>query len=128
MGKTIQLISLILARPFPPLPPALRRDARGGRADGALSLGLPRVGRTLVVTPLAALLQWKGELEKFVKPGHVSILVYHGAYRKDLGSELENYDVVLTTYQTIEQEYRRETNKHKVMCKVSKRPPSVLSR
>lgn len=116
MGKTIQLISLILARPFPPLPPALRPDDK----HSPRHRHLPRVGRTLVVTPLAALLQWKGELEKFVKPGHLSILVYHGAYRKDLGTELEKYDVVLTTYQTIEQEYRRETNKHKVMCKVRK--------
>ncbi|EPR62257.1 SWI2/SNF2-containing protein RAD16 [Toxoplasma gondii GT1] len=112
MGKTIQIISLILARPFPPLPRALRpEDSSRERSS------LPRVGQTLVVTPLAALLQWKGELEKFVRPGRLSVLVYHGPFRQALKSELEKHDVVLTTYSTLEQDFRRETNKHKVLCK-----------
>ncbi|PFH35129.1 SWI2/SNF2-containing protein RAD16 [Besnoitia besnoiti] len=112
MGKTIQIIALILARPFPPLPPELRAasPSRERRA-------LPRVGRTLVVTPLAALLQWKDELEKFVRPGRLSVLVYHGPFRRGLKSELDKYDVVLTTYSTLEQDFRRETNKRKVLCK-----------
>ncbi|KEP67580.1 UNVERIFIED_CONTAM: SWI2/SNF2-containing protein RAD16 [Hammondia hammondi] len=112
MGKTIQIISLILARPFPPLPRALRPEDTSRERSS-----LPRVGQTLVVTPLAALLQWKGELEKFVRPGRLSILVYHGPFRHALKSELEKHDVVLTTYSTLEQDFRRETNKHKVLCK-----------
>ncbi|OEH79709.1 snf2 rad54 helicase family protein [Cyclospora cayetanensis] len=105
MGKTIQIISLLLSRPFPPLPPSVSPLVR------------KVVCSTLVVTPLAALLQWKSELDRFVLPGRLSVLIYHGAHRRSLHSVLHQYDVVLTTYQTVEQDFRQQANKQKVPCK-----------
>ncbi|CDJ43314.1 hypothetical protein, conserved [Eimeria tenella] len=106
MGKTIQIISLLLCRPFPPLPQSVPSLVRSS------------VCSTLIVTPLAALLQWKSELDRFVVPGRLSVLIYHGSQRRALHSALHQYDVVLTTYQTVEQDFRKQTNKHKVPCEV----------
>ncbi|CDJ29852.1 SNF2/RAD54 helicase family protein, putative [Eimeria mitis] len=105
MGKTIQIISLLLSRPLPALP------------ESVPSLVRACVCSTLIVTPLAALLQWKSELDRFVAPGRLSVLIYHGSQRRALHSALHQYDVVLTTYQTIEQDFRKQINKHKVACK-----------
>ncbi|CDJ48679.1 SNF2/RAD54 helicase family protein, putative [Eimeria brunetti] len=105
MGKTIQIISLLLSRPLPTLP------------ETVPSLVRACVCSTLIVTPLAALLQWKSELDRFVAPGSLSVLIYHGSQRRALHSALHQYDVVLTTYQTIEQDFRKQVNKHKVSCK-----------
>lgn len=104
MGKTIQIISLLLTRRLSPLPAS---------APAALR---PFVCRTLIVTPLAALLQWKSELDRFVAPGMLSVLIYHGCQRGALLEVLHEYDVVLTTYQTIEQDFRKQTNKQKDIC------------
>merc|ERR1719238_429274 len=91
MGKTLQMIALLLARPLD--------------------------GPCLVVVPLAALLQWQAELAKFTKPGSLDVLIYHGADRKTNARAFRNYDVVLTSYQTLEHDYRRQINKNKVQCK-----------
>eukprot|EP00917_Polyrhabdina_sp_WS-2016_P029730 GHVP01063374.1.p1 GENE.GHVP01063374.1~~GHVP01063374.1.p1 ORF type:complete len:722 (-),score=154.40 GHVP01063374.1:1743-3908(-) len=95
MGKTIQTIALILKQ----------------KSSGSFS------GPTLVVTPVAALLQWKSEIEKFAKDS-ITVLIYHGSLRSSLNCEiLESHDVVLTTYASLEHDYRREVNKIKVFCR-----------
>lgn len=59
-----------------------------------------KVLRTLVVLPAALLLQWKSEIETKVSRT-VSIFVLHGKTKSTTSSELENYDFVLTTYDTV---------------------------
>jgi SNF2-related domain/Poly(ADP-ribose) polymerase and DNA-Ligase Zn-finger region len=78
---------------------------------------------TLVVCPVIALNQWKTEIEKFTvqdedddddKPGGggnikaLTVAIYHGPNRaKDLPPEkMRLYDVILTTYQVLEQGMR----------------------
>ena len=73
---------------------------------------------TLVVCPVIALLQWKSEIEKFAEEGHLKVGIYHGPKR---GTEmpaalLRKYDVVLTTYQCLEQDFRKMINPNKVAC------------
>lgn len=91
MGKTIQAISLLLARP-------LR-------------------GPCLVVCPMAAVNQWVSEIKRFTAQGSLRTLVYHGASKANMTSQFKKVDVVITTYQTLETEYRRETNKMRLPCK-----------
>eukprot|EP00930_Biecheleria_cincta_P105906 TRINITY_DN98_c1_g1_i1.p1 TRINITY_DN98_c1_g1~~TRINITY_DN98_c1_g1_i1.p1 ORF type:complete len:1206 (-),score=311.60 TRINITY_DN98_c1_g1_i1:59-3676(-) len=91
MGKTIQAISLLLARPIK--------------------------GPCLIVVPMAAVQQWVKEIEKFTKKGTIKTLVYHGANKAGLVAQFKKVDVVMTTYQTLESDYRRETNKSKLPCK-----------
>jgi DNA repair protein RAD16 len=73
---------------------------------------------TLVICPLVALSQWKAEIEKFTKPSTLSVCVYHGT---DRASEtplemLQKYDVVLTTFQVLEQDFRKMVSPNKVAC------------
>ena len=89
MGKTLQCIATILKR----------KDV---------------VRPTLVVAPVAAVLQWFTEIQKF--SGEVlKVHVYH-SNSKLPAERLREFDVVLTTYQTLENEYRREANKKKLSC------------
>jgi len=79
--------------------------------------GPARAG-TLVICPVIALSQWKSEIEKFTAPGTLSVAVYHGA---DRASELppdvlQKYDVILTTYQVLEQDFRKMVSPNKVAC------------
>ena len=106
MGKTIQAIALLLA--------ARQRDLNelGDRRPEEA-----RRAPTLVVTPTSAMGQWADEIEAFTN-GSLSVLLYYGADRKALtGEDLRGYDVVLTTYQVMEQEYRKVLQKAKVQCK-----------
>ena len=73
---------------------------------------------TLVVCPLVALSQWKSEIEKFTEPGCLSIGIYHGPNREsEMNAEMiRKYDVVLTTYQVLEQDFRKMVSPNKVTC------------
>lgn len=73
-------------------------------------------GGTLIVSPLAALLQWYNEIKTKTKEDALSVLLYYGPMRKSLREVLHEYDVVLTTYAIVESEFRRVKNKFKVAC------------
>ncbi len=77
---------------------------------------LSKRGGTLVICPMIAMLQWRTELEKFVKPGTLRITLHHGSKRTTLASDLTKYDVVITTYPIVEAEYRKIANLDKVIC------------
>merc|ERR1719197_66608 len=87
MGKTVQVISLLLQRMMP----------------------------TLVVCPVAAVHQWHSEIVKFTKKDALSCTIFHGTSTQK-EAELRQFDVVITTYQTLEVRYRMQVNKSKVRC------------
>ncbi|EGD73108.1 nucleotide excision repair protein [Salpingoeca rosetta] len=86
MGKTIQTIALLLSRP---------------------SQAEPRKP-TLVIAPTVALFQWRTEVEAKSKPGSLKVLVYYGSGRNRDADHITSFDVVLTTYATVESEWRRQ--------------------
>ena len=73
---------------------------------------------TLVCCPVIAITQWKAELEKFTEPGTLTIAIYHGPNRaKEFPlQKLIKYDIVLTTYQVLEQDFRKMVSPNKVTC------------
>ena len=73
---------------------------------------------TLVVCPVIALNQWKEEIEKFTENDALTICTYHGPNRaSEFPPELlSKYDIVLTTYQVLEQDFRRMVSPNKVKC------------
>ena len=106
MGKTIQIISLIVEQ---------------------------KVSPTLVVCPTAAVLQWRSEILRCTE--NVEVRVYHGQNRNNMLDDLpkmfgvSNDDdedneetqegkiiIVLTTYQTMEYDYRQIAKLNKVSC------------
>jgi len=68
MGKTIQMISLLLSEPGKP---------------------------NLIVAPTVAIVQWRNEIQEHAPS--LKVLIYHGPYRTESMSELMDHDVVLTT-------------------------------
>ncbi|CCW68730.1 unnamed protein product [Phytomonas sp. Hart1] len=58
--------------------------------------------RTLVVVPASLMLQWQTEIESKVDPSRgIKVYLYHGDNKWITSTELETYDFVITTYDTL---------------------------
>ncbi|KAI0034397.1 SNF2 family N-terminal domain-containing protein [Vararia minispora EC-137] len=79
MGKTIQMISLMVSEPGKP---------------------------NLVVAPTVAIMQWRNEIEAHTDD--MKVLVWHGSARETDVKALKKYDVVLTTYAVLESCFRKQ--------------------
>ncbi|CAD2106138.1 DNA repair protein rhp16, putative [Plasmodium vinckei lentum] len=73
-------------------------------------------GQTLIIAPIAAVMQWKSEIEKFVEKDFLKVYIYHGSNKKISSKELLEYDVVITSYAMVEINFRKIINKHKIAC------------
>lgn len=82
LGKTVQTIALMLA-----VKSAVEKDAK---ADGKKKF------KALIVAPTSVVTNWERELDKF-SPS-LKHMVWHGAERKERTDELEDADVVITSY------------------------------
>ncbi|GAB5359274.1 hypothetical protein AAMO2058_000530200 [Amorphochlora amoebiformis] len=107
MGKTVQILSLILSDPTP-----ISEDM-----EFADRLG---VGGTLVVCPLAAFPHWEREVEKHVYKDRIRVLTLHSAYRtKKQWTQTTNdfmtkakeggHQLILTTYTMLNNVLRKTT-------------------
>ena len=94
------------------VPKSLIPKARGKQPGGGARAG------TLVICPVIALSQWKTEIEKFTEDGTLSVGIYHGPKRASEAPRelMRKYDIVLTTYQVLEQDFRKMTSPNKVKC------------
>ena len=111
MGKTIQAISLVLAR----------REIRRTIDDDSSVLpssskGLPGIKATLVICPVVAVKQWESEIKRFTSEGCAKVLIYHGANRAKHSKEIRKCDFVLTTYSVVEAEFRKYMMPPKTKC------------
>ena len=81
------------------------------------AIGGTRAG-TLVICPVIAISQGKAEIEKFTQDGSLTVGTYHGPNRTgEMPREiLCKYDVVLTTYQVLEADFRKMMSPNKVKC------------
>lgn len=91
LGKTIQVISLVVADPH-----------RGKHP-------------TLILSPLGVMSNWSGQIQAHVKPEKtLRVLTYHGQQKGNLrAADFEQYDVVITTYHTMANEYFSQGAKNK---------------
>ncbi|KAI9845705.1 MAG: DNA repair protein rad16 [Thelocarpon superellum] len=84
MGKTIQAVALIMS-------------------------DYPAKQPTLVVVPPVALMQWQNEIRDYTN-GKLKVLVFHGVQAKKLSiKDLQKYDVLMTSFSTLEVMHRKET-------------------
>lgn len=81
MGKTIQIISLLLS---------------------------DRKKPNLVIAPTVAILQWRNEIEKYTTG--FKVIVWHGANRSSDTNELKKADVVLASYGVLESAFRKQVS------------------
>ncbi|KAJ2213186.1 hypothetical protein EV179_004061 [Coemansia sp. RSA 487] len=67
-------------------------------------------GSTLIICPLSTMTNWEDQINMHVESGRLSVYPYHGPSRHKNPKRLCQYDVVLTTYNVIQSEYRKETH------------------
>ncbi|KAJ2791376.1 hypothetical protein H4R20_006873, partial [Coemansia guatemalensis] len=66
-------------------------------------------GGTLIVCPLSTMGNWEEQVATHVRARSLSVHAYHGHARCKNPKKLCHYDVVLTTFNVLQAEYRRET-------------------
>ncbi|SGZ31931.1 BQ5605_C042g12047 [Microbotryum silenes-dioicae] len=88
LGKTVQMIALMLSNP----PTGKVKNAEGKKCK-----------TTLIVCPLALMQQWKDEIKTKTSVG-LTVLIHHGADKKN-ARQLSHYDVVITSYNTLQKEW-----------------------
>ncbi|KAJ1975954.1 hypothetical protein H4R35_002909 [Dimargaris xerosporica] len=90
LGKTVQIISLLVASKYPQEPGSNKHVYTTPASTGP----------TLIVGPVAVVDQWVAEVKAKTRPGTLTVYKYHGT-TKITASELQRYDVVVTTYPTV---------------------------
>uniref|UniRef100_A0A183VCI2 Helicase ATP-binding domain-containing protein n=2 Tax=Toxocara canis TaxID=6265 RepID=A0A183VCI2_TOXCA len=104
LGKTLSLISLIVHRKNERRQSAdvIETWKKKALSDNRL---IPSTA-TLVIAPASLIFQWQAEIERHVKLGRLSVLVFHGRKQKreDDPKRLARYDVVITTYNVLASE------------------------
>lgn len=65
--------------------------------------------KSIVITPTALIYNWKNELEKFAQTLKVGLLHAAKSEREKILDNIDNYDVILTTYTT----YKNDIDKYK---------------
>lgn len=94
LGKTVQAISLICARP----------------SDD------PARKTTLIIAPVALMRQWEKEIERHVDPRHrLKVYIYHGGGKSADFAKLRQYDVVLTTFGILTSELKQKETRMESM-------------
>jgi SWI/SNF-related matrix-associated actin-dependent regulator of chromatin subfamily A3 len=63
---------------------------------------------TLIISPLSLLSNWSSQIEQHLAPSTLSVLVLHGATKKDAKLDLNKYDVVITSYGALVADYKAE--------------------
>jgi len=106
LGKTLTMISLILKHRE-----IEEERRRAGETededDWKEKMGdLVKSDTTLIICPASLLGQWEKEAENKVRSSQVRLLVYHGNNRKVSARALARYDIVVTTYGTVQSEVK----------------------
>ncbi|KAI8815059.1 adenosinetriphosphatase [Cladochytrium replicatum] len=87
-----------------------------------LLVSTPHIKPNLIIAPTVAIMQWQAELNERTKPGTFSIYIHHGQSRtKKSDVNFNDYDVVLTTYATLENAFRRHNYGTKTKIKTAKK-------
>ncbi|KAI0256048.1 SNF2 family N-terminal domain-containing protein [Lactifluus subvellereus] len=90
LGKTLTMIALILAT---------KNDVSSECSKS-----------TLIVVPLSVLSNWEKQIQDHCVPNTLSYAVYYGTNRDMSAKDLQKYDVVITTYQTVVGEHNGSTD------------------
>jgi hypothetical protein len=102
LGKTLSMLSVIVdlqdeAAKFQRCPPPIAVDAKLRTNNGA----------TLLICPLSVVVNWENQIKEHVAPDLLKTYIFHGPLRTQKWAELNEYDLVITSYGTIAAEFKR---------------------
>ncbi|KAH0669751.1 hypothetical protein KY289_024244 [Solanum tuberosum] len=84
-----------------------RINSKGGVLADDMGMGKTVQAIALVLAKLVTVIQWINEIDRFTTKASNTILVYYGASREKNIGRFAEYDFVITTYSTVETEYRK---------------------
>ena len=94
VGKTLQTIALILANP----PPQIEKSVMKGAFK-----------TTLVVAPVSVIVAWQEQIQQHVQDGALRVATYQGPNRKDILQRLDEIDILIVSYNTLQTDYRKDS-------------------
>ena len=106
LGKTLTMISLILKHRELIKVEDSTNEIESEKDDYEKTEEIVKSNTTLIICPASLIGQWEREVENRVKKGSLNLLVYHGNKRKCSASTLARYDIVITTYGTVQSEVK----------------------
>ena len=92
LGKTLSILALICS-------------SLDGFAKPSGQSEESRPSGTLIVCPKSTIAAWQYQISKHIFPSQTESAVYHGSNRERLATRFHDYDIVLTTYETLRSEW-----------------------
>ncbi|KAI9766764.1 MAG: hypothetical protein M1839_004768 [Geoglossum umbratile] len=135
LGKTLSMISLI-ASDFPEQSqysqgvywPGMHQDlhippssipARPSEQRNETHSSLQLIKTTLLIVPSSLLPSWEGQLIKHLHPGTFRWAKHHGSHKIHDLAQLHQFNIVISTFQTVSSEYRRQATAPSMLFSIS---------
>uniref|UniRef100_A0A0N5A1D2 Helicase ATP-binding domain-containing protein n=1 Tax=Parastrongyloides trichosuri TaxID=131310 RepID=A0A0N5A1D2_PARTI len=128
LGKTAQMIALMV---YQKENAGLNQRIEMIRQKKAKENRLIPLKATLILAPLGLINQWESEIKKFTPYGYFNVYQYHGPKRETNAIVLTQYDIIISSYQTIASElshiFNDEEEGDNKKFKSTKNPPKKIS-
>ena len=95
LGKTLSMLALICSS----LDGFVRPDGQFEKAGPS---------GTLIVCPKSTIAAWQFQISKHVSPRQIESAIYHGSDRERLATRFYEYDIIVTTYETMRSEWETQ--------------------
>jgi SNF2-related domain len=63
---------------------------------------------TLIVCPVSVMVNWQAQIEAHVEPGTLKFGLYHGTDRKEILRDIDQLDVLITSYNTLGYDFGKD--------------------
>lgn len=98
LGKTLMILSLIAQTQAEAEHHGDLQPVDDGSNEGDIALNSQA---TLLICPLSTIANWEEQIKAHTKTNSLHYLVYHGSSRTDEPADLQDYDIIITTYTTV---------------------------
>ena len=116
LGKTLTMISLVVATKDETFSDSSSEDEDNDRWSNHKKYGRPK-GGTLVICPASLLEQWQNEVNNRCRRGVITVELHHGSRREVVPKRLAKNDIVITTYQLVASEFKKNSTLFKIRWK-----------
>ncbi|XP_030764453.1 transcription termination factor 2-like [Sitophilus oryzae] len=107
LGKTLTMLSLIVKCKS-------EEQSDSDEENEYVGKNMKYKGGSLIVCPASLINQWSGEIDRRLKRGLLSYMLFHGPKRETKIKKIAEYDVVITTYSIVNNEADKESALFKI--------------